>query len=95
MGGGQKFVVRRLQAVGTHVAIITNPGRMVTQPAADFLVGSWNPCRPTVIAGAAVMFARPGFKPPTQKSAVGCITIRPLRALKISFLPTAWIRVCH
>ena len=39
--GGQKFVVRRLQAVGGHVAVTTNPGRMVTQPAADFWVGSF------------------------------------------------------
>ena len=71
----------------THVAAITNPGRMVTQPAADFWVGGLNPCQPTVVVGTAAMFARPGFEPPTKKSAVGCITIRPLCALGMGASP--------
>ena len=80
--------------MGTHVAAITNPGRMVTQLAAGFWFGSSCPCQSTVIASAA-MLARQGFEPPTKKFAVGCITIRPLRALGIALLPAAWSRVCH
>ena len=34
--GGQKFVLRRLQAVGRQTAVTANPGRMVTQPTAEF-----------------------------------------------------------
>ena len=38
----------------------------------------------------AAMFGRPGFEPPTQKPAVGCITIRSLLARRMAILPTAW-----
>ena len=57
--------------------VAKNHGRMVTQPAADFLVGGSNPCRATVISGAAAMFARLGFEPATKKYAAVCITIQP------------------
>ena len=36
MGGGQKFSLRSLQAMGRQVAVTNNPGRMVTQPASEF-----------------------------------------------------------
>ena len=36
-----------------------------------------------------------GLEPPNKKSAVGCITIWPLLALTLDYLPTAWGRVCH
>ena len=81
--------------MGAQVTVIMNSGRMVTQPAADFLVGGSNPCGATVIGGVAAIFAQPGFEPPTKMSAVGCITIQPLLALGPSLLPTAWSRVCH
>ena len=35
MGGGQKFLLNRLQAVGTHNAGNTASGPMVTQPTPD------------------------------------------------------------
>ena len=54
-----------------------------------------NPGRSTVVVGAAAMFAKPEFEPPTKKSAVGCITIRPLLALTLDYLCTACSRVCH
>ena len=63
---GMIFVVRRLQAVGMRSTVAKNHGRMVTQPAADFLVGGSNPCRSTVMGGAAAMFARLGFEPATK-----------------------------
>ena len=34
-GGGQKFLLNRLQAVGTHGAANTASGPMVTQPMPD------------------------------------------------------------
>ena len=36
-GGGQKFLLNRLQAVGTNCAGNTPSGTMVKQPALDFL----------------------------------------------------------
>ena len=84
LGGGQKFVVRRLQAVGRHDSVTANPGRMVTQPTANFLLGGSNPGR--------------RFEPRSGEHSDGGgsgITIWPLRALKTAFPPTAWSRVCH
>ena len=46
---------------------------------AKFSVGGSNLGRPTVGGG---IFARSGFEPPTNRSAVSCITVRPLLALK-------------
>ena len=37
-GGGQKFLLNRLQAVGTHGASNTASGPMVTQPMLDLQV---------------------------------------------------------
>ena len=94
-GGCQKFVIRRLQAVGRHPIVATSPGRMVTQPMAEFQVGSSNPGRAIVVGAARAIFPRPGFGRPTQNSAFGCITVLPLLVLRMGFLPTARSRVCH
>ena len=63
--------------MGMRSTAAKNHGRMVTQPAADFLVGGSNPCRSTVTGGTAAMFARLGFEPATEKYPVICITIQP------------------
>ena len=93
-GGGSKVFAQKAPSNG-EAHFCHNPGRMVTQPAAWFYVGGSNLGRLTVVGGAAVIFARPGFEPPTKKSAAGCITIRPLLAPREAVLPTAWSRVCH
>ena len=95
MGGGQKFLIRRLQVVGRQSVVRTKPGRMVTQLTAGFYAGGSNPGRPTVVGGAAAMVGVPVLQPPTKKSQVGFITICPLLALLLALLPTAWIRTCH
>ena len=41
--GDQKFVLRRLQAVGRTSAVRISSGPMVMQPAADLEVGGSNP----------------------------------------------------
>ena len=46
---------------------------------AEFSVGGLNPGWPTAGGVGGATFAPPGFEPPTKKSAVGCITIWPLR----------------
>ena len=95
MGGGQKFVFRRLRAVGRYIVVTANPGQMVTQPTAEFEGGGSNPIQTTVVGGTAAMFARQGPEPPTKKSEEGCITIRPLLALRTAFLSNAWNGVRH
>ena len=85
-GGVQNISLRRLQAVGRHLTVTSNPGRKV---------GSSNPGQWTVVRRAAAIFARPGFEPPPKKSVASCITVRPLIALMAAALPTAWSRVCH
>ena len=95
MGGGQKFSLRRLQAVGRHIYVTSSPGRMVTYPAAE-LLGRWlESWSGDAGGGAAAILAAPGFEPPTKKSAVACIAIWPLPMLRPAVLPTAWTRVCH
>ena len=44
---------------------------------------------------AAAIFAGPGFELPTKKSAVGCMTVRPLLTLGAVVPPTTWSQVCH
>ena len=73
-GGGQKFLLKRLQAVGKHIAHHTTDVR--------FAVGSSNPGLLTFGAGGGAKFGRPGFEPPTKGTLVGCITTRPLPGLK-------------
>ena len=38
---------------------------------------------------ALPVVGRPGFEPPTYKSAIGCIAVRPFLDLTVSVLPTA------
>ena len=49
---------------------------------AKFSVGGSNLGRPTVGGGSGAIFAQSGFGPPTKRSAVNCITLRPPLALK-------------
>ena len=58
--------------------------------AADvkFTVGGSNSGRPTLGGGGGgAKFTRPGFKPPTKKTPVSCITIRPLLDLRRKVSP--------
>ena len=70
-GGGQKFSLRRLQAVGKPFSI--------RLPPADeqFSAGGSNtgPC--TVAGGGGTVLTRAGFEPPTGKTRVGCAIISP------------------
>ena len=83
VGGGQKFSLKRLQAVGKHSATTQ---RRSNGNAADakFSVGGSNPGQLTFGGGGGggVKFSRPGFEPPTKENTVGCITIQPLLGLK-------------
>ena len=58
--------------------------RRSTGNAADakFLVGGSNPGRLIVVGGSGAVFGRPGFEPPTEKTLVSSITIRPLLGLR-------------
>ena len=82
-------VADRLQAVGRTNVPRASSGRMAMQPTTDLLVGGSNP-------GSANMAAvppavdRPGFEPPTQNYAVGCVTIRPGFDVTVMSLSTAW-----
>ena len=49
--------------MGMHIPFVITHDGMVVQPAEDLLVAGSNPCRPTVVDGAATMCARPGFEP--------------------------------
>ena len=57
--------------------------------AADalFSVSGSNPGRPPAGSVGGATVAPPGFEPPTKNSAVGCITIRPLLALRRRISP--------
>ena len=68
---------------------------MVTQQVSALMIGGSNPGGPTLFGGGGGIFGRPGFEPPTKKSTVCCITIRPLLHTRIKCVPTAWGRVCH
>ena len=83
--------------MGRHTTVTSKPGRMVTQPATDFLISGSNAAGWTVVgsAGAADMYIRPGFEPPAKKSAARCITVQPLLVLQTLCFPTAYGRVCH
>ena len=49
---------------------------------AKFSVGGSNSGWPTVGGGSGAIFGRSGSEPPTKRSTVSCITVRPLLALK-------------
>ena len=55
----------QLQAVGRTASLRASSGRMVLQPAADFLVGGSNPGRAKTTAAPPTTVNRPGFEPPT------------------------------
>ena len=74
VGGGQKF--QKAPSSGEAHCCHIKP--WLNGNAAN---GS-NPGRLTVVGGGSAIFARTGFELPTKKSAVGCITIRPLLALR-------------
>ena len=93
MGGSKVFAQK---APSSGVAYGCDIKRRSNGNAADF--GGLNPGRLTVVGGAAAMFARPGFEPPSKRSAVSCITIRPritIWSLLAWSLPTAWDCVCQ
>ena len=55
---------------------------------ATFSVGGSNPGRPTVGGGGGgAISTQPGFEPPTKKTPVSCITIRPLLELRRNVSP--------
>ena len=66
-----------LQVMGRGSLSGACSGRMVVQPAADFLAGSSNPGRVHMPAVPPIAADWQGFKPPTEKNAADCTTIRP------------------
>ena len=87
VGGGSKVFSQKAPSSGETHCLHTTAGRMVTQPMQSF----WSAVRILVgqLPGGAggATFAPPVFEPPTKKSAVRCITIRPLRALRRKVSP--------
>ena len=96
VGGGQKFLLNRLQAVGTHSAANTASGPMVTQLMKDMQVSVRNlVCR---------IFAPPPAAAPkwadwgSNRRLHGCLSAElPLGCyLDVAYgLPAAWGRICH
>ena len=71
---------------------------MVAQQVSALMVVGLNPGGITLFGvggGGGGIIGRPGFEPPTKKSAARCITIRPLLDTRIKGVPTTWGRVCH
>ena len=66
-GGGQKFLLKRLQAVGKHSAHHTVDGPTVTQPTQGLRSAVLGLL--TFGAGGGAKVARPGFEPPTANVA--------------------------
>ena len=87
LGGGQKFSLRRLQAVGKLILLSHNRRSNGNTAHSKFSVGGSNPGRPTVGGSGSAVFNRPGFEPPTKKTPVSCITIRPLLGLRRKVSP--------
>ena len=85
-GWGQKFSLRRLQAVGRHIAC---NNRRSNGNAADalFSVGVSNPGRLTARGVGGATFAPPVCRRLRFHSATACP--------EANCLPTAWGRVCH
>ena len=82
-GGGQKFLLNRLQAVGTHGAGNTASGPMVTRPMPKCAGVGSNRDLPTfsAAAGGGAKVGRLGSEPPTTRMLAGCVTTRPLLGL--------------
>ena len=81
LGGGQKLVLRRLQAVRRASAVRLSSGPMVVQSTAGLEDGGLIPGRSAFVGGGAATSGL-GFEPPTCRFAVGCFTTRPLRVLQ-------------
>ena len=71
-GGGSKVFAQKAPSSGEASCYHTTAGRMVTQP---------------VGGGSGAVFTRPGFEPPTNRSAVSYTTIRPLLGLRRKISP--------
>ena len=95
-GGGQKFLLNRLQAVGTHGTDNTASGPMVMQPMLDVQASVRNPDLLTFSAaaggGAKVRDWGSNRRPHGCQSAA-----LPLGHFQIAAkgLPAAWARICH
>ena len=63
---------------------------MVMKPTAEFLAGGLSPGPAKIAAAPLTVVDRPGFEPPAENSAVGCVTIRPGFDLTAMCLPIAW-----
>ena len=94
-GGGSKVFTEQAASNQRHNSVTPTPGRMVTHQAADFSVGGSNPGWWTPAAAPLPYWPHKGSNRRPKTSAADCITIRPLRILRLHVLPTAWIRVCH
>ena len=95
-GGGQKFLLNRVQAVGTHGAGNTASGPMVTQPMSDVQPSVRNLDLLTFSAaaggGAKERDWGSNRRPHGSQSAA-----LPLGHFRIAAkgLPAAWARICH
>ena len=94
-GGGQKFLLNRLQAVGTHDAVDTDSDPMVTQPTPDLQAS---------VRTLAYSFRRRRRR--RQSGQTGVRTADHRDADRLHYhsatawitakgLPAAWGRVCH
>ena len=88
VGRGQKFSLRRLQAVGTHIGA-HNCWSNGNTADIKFSVGGSNPGRLTFGSGGGggVKFPLPGIEPPTTENRVDGITIWPLLDLSCRVSP--------
>ena len=79
-GGGQKFLLNRLQAVGTHGAGNTASGPMVTQPIPGFWASIRIPVCRILAPPPAAALKWPDWGSHCRPHGVpaGCITTRPL-----------------
>ena len=80
VGGGGGVKSFRSEGSKQWGSLFRSDHRRSNGSAADkqFSVGGSNPGPPTVAGGGGAVFTRPGFEPPTEKTRVGCATIRPL-----------------
>ena len=90
-GGGGRGGVKSLRSTGFKQwgSLALSHRRRSNGNTADakFAVSGSNPGLLTFVGGGGVKFSRPGFKPQTKETPVGCITIRPLLGLKWSTAP--------
>ena len=94
-GGGSKVFAEKAPSSGEAEGCHTVAGRMVTQQTVAVKVGGSSPGFYSVFDRGGDIFGRPGFEPPTKKSAACVITIRPLLHWGAKGVPTACARVCH